>query len=197
MPFRCWVGIWTAFFVFLIVAFDLSALVRYITRFTEESFASLIALIFIFEAFKKEISIIKMYPITVGEPDNKCYECFCTDPIVANGTMMNSTSDTTTSIPVVMTAIAGSGYTFVDDMASNMSHMLNYSMMTIDECKKHNGTLVGDGCDIHKSFPDVFFLSILLFLGTFVIASTMSNMKSGRFFPSAVSKINSFYLILM
>lgn len=35
------------------MAFDLSALVRYITRFTEESFASLIAVIFIAEAFKK------------------------------------------------------------------------------------------------------------------------------------------------
>ena len=35
--------------LFFIVAFDLSALVRYITRFTEESFAVLISLIFIFE----------------------------------------------------------------------------------------------------------------------------------------------------
>jgi hypothetical protein len=33
------------------VALDLSALVRYITRFTEECFACLIALIFIYQAF--------------------------------------------------------------------------------------------------------------------------------------------------
>ena len=36
----------------IIVAFDLSAYVSYITRFTEESFAVLISLIFTFEAFK-------------------------------------------------------------------------------------------------------------------------------------------------
>ena len=43
--------------LFIMVMFDLSALVRYITRFTEESFAMLIALIFIVEAFKKLIHI--------------------------------------------------------------------------------------------------------------------------------------------
>lgn len=55
LPFRAWIGLWTAFLLMLIVAFDLSALVRYITRFTEESFASLIAVIFIVEAFTKLI----------------------------------------------------------------------------------------------------------------------------------------------
>lgn len=53
LPFRAWIGLWTSLLLLLIVAFDLSALVRYITRFTEESFASLIAIIFIYEAFKK------------------------------------------------------------------------------------------------------------------------------------------------
>ena len=53
LPFRAWIGLWTALLLLLIVAFDLSALVRYITRFTEESFACLIAVIFIAEAFKK------------------------------------------------------------------------------------------------------------------------------------------------
>lgn len=47
----------------LMVAFDLSALVRYITRFTEESFAILIALIFIIEAFKKLIHIRDDVPV--------------------------------------------------------------------------------------------------------------------------------------
>ena len=50
---RWWVGVWTGAILFVMVAFDLSALVRFITRFTEESFAALISLIFIFEAFKK------------------------------------------------------------------------------------------------------------------------------------------------
>ena len=53
MSFRFWIGVWTAFILLLMVAFDLSYLVCYITRFTEESFATLIALIFIQKAFSK------------------------------------------------------------------------------------------------------------------------------------------------
>ncbi|KAK7500834.1 hypothetical protein BaRGS_00008078 [Batillaria attramentaria] len=53
LSLRFWVGIWTAGFLLLIVIFNLSALVRYLTRFTEESFACLIAIIFIYESFKK------------------------------------------------------------------------------------------------------------------------------------------------
>jgi len=53
MPLRFWVGFWLAVILLVIVAFDLSFLVRYITRFTEESFAVLISIIFIYEAFTK------------------------------------------------------------------------------------------------------------------------------------------------
>ena len=53
MSFRFWIGIWTALILLVMVAFDLSYLVCYITRFTEESFATLIALIFIQKAFSK------------------------------------------------------------------------------------------------------------------------------------------------
>lgn len=42
----------------VIVAFDLSFLVRYITRFTEESFAVLISVIFIYEACSKTIEVL-------------------------------------------------------------------------------------------------------------------------------------------
>ena len=40
-----------------LVAFDISALVRYITTFTQESFAVLVGLIFIWEALKKAYAI--------------------------------------------------------------------------------------------------------------------------------------------
>lgn len=49
---------WTSLILIIMVATDASALVSYITRFTEESFACLISLIFIVEAFKKVVSII-------------------------------------------------------------------------------------------------------------------------------------------
>ena len=53
MTFRLWIGLWSTLFCIVIVAFDLSAIVRYFTRFTEESFAALIGIIFIVESLKK------------------------------------------------------------------------------------------------------------------------------------------------
>jgi MFS superfamily sulfate permease-like transporter len=59
MTFRLWVGMWTALFLLLIVMFNLSFLVKYITRFTEDSFAALVAIIFIIDAFK---SVLQLHP---------------------------------------------------------------------------------------------------------------------------------------
>lgn len=49
LSFRFWIGAWIVIILFILVAIDASALVCYITRFTEENFATLIALIFIFK----------------------------------------------------------------------------------------------------------------------------------------------------
>ena len=53
MTMRLWIGLWSSVFCVLIVAFDMSSFVRYFTRFTEESFAALVGIIFIFESLKK------------------------------------------------------------------------------------------------------------------------------------------------
>lgn len=49
LTFRFWIGTWITVILLLLTALDASALVRYITRFTEENFATLIAFIFIFK----------------------------------------------------------------------------------------------------------------------------------------------------
>jgi len=51
----------------VIVAFDLSFLVRYITRFTEESFAVLISVIFIYEAFTKTLEVCSTFNVITEE----------------------------------------------------------------------------------------------------------------------------------
>ena len=58
LSFRFWIGTWVMVILLLIAAFDLSFIVRYITRFTEESFAVLISIIFIYEAFTKTLEVI-------------------------------------------------------------------------------------------------------------------------------------------
>lgn len=50
---RVWIGFWLIVFIVIIVAAEGSFLVRYITPFTQEIFAFLISLIFIYETFYK------------------------------------------------------------------------------------------------------------------------------------------------
>lgn len=61
LSFRFWIGLWVTVILLVIVAFDLSFLVRYITRFTEESFAVLISVIFIYEACSKTVQVPAYY----------------------------------------------------------------------------------------------------------------------------------------
>lgn len=61
MGFRVWVGLWIALFLLVIVVTDLSFMVQYITKFTEESFAILIAIIFVSESVKKLLDIRHSY----------------------------------------------------------------------------------------------------------------------------------------
>jgi hypothetical protein len=61
LPARVWQGLWTAFFTIILALFDCSALMNHVTRFTEEIFSALIALLYIFEAL---LSVTRMY--TVG-----------------------------------------------------------------------------------------------------------------------------------
>lgn len=46
---RLWIGVWIGIILIVLVAVDASAFVCYITRFTEENFALLIATIFIYK----------------------------------------------------------------------------------------------------------------------------------------------------
>lgn len=54
---RVWVGLWLVVFVLALVAAEGSFLVRYISPFTQEIFAFLISLIFIYETFYKLVKV--------------------------------------------------------------------------------------------------------------------------------------------
>jgi sodium bicarbonate transporter 10 len=77
LSLRLWIGLWVAAILILLVALDASAYVCYITRFTEELFATLIAFIFIFNSFKNLMDIgksEKFSPITLD------IDCACEPP---------------------------------------------------------------------------------------------------------------------
>jgi len=79
LSLRLWIGIWVTIILLLLVAFDASALVCYITRFTEEMFASLVAFIFIQSAFKNVFKIKHQ----VEHNDYNKWPCDCTVNISA------------------------------------------------------------------------------------------------------------------
>ncbi|KAM9296269.1 band 3 anion transport protein [Gastrophryne carolinensis] len=60
---RVWIGIWMIIIVIIVVACDGSFLVRFISRFTQEIFAFLISLIFIYETFANLAKIFFAHPL--------------------------------------------------------------------------------------------------------------------------------------
>lgn len=117
MSLRFWVGFWLAVILLLIVMFDLSFLVRYITRFTEESFAVLISLIFIYEAFSKVAAIYDDYPVGVGYTTGRhnVRLCLCVQPTINQMTLNESAHN--------MTAVLASGNrpTYSTNVDSNLA----------------------------------------------------------------------------
>ncbi|CAG5130391.1 unnamed protein product, partial [Candidula unifasciata] len=70
LPLRFWIGLWVFAITTLAVALEGSFLIRYVTRFTEEIFAILISLIFIYEVVKKLMQNITGEEIYIDEGFN-------------------------------------------------------------------------------------------------------------------------------
>jgi mannitol/fructose-specific phosphotransferase system IIA component (Ntr-type) len=66
LPTYAWVGIWAGLFTVILSVTDSSALIRFCTRFTDEIFAALISVIFIFEAIN---NIVKVFTNNTGSHD--------------------------------------------------------------------------------------------------------------------------------
>ena len=87
---RLWVGVWIGVFMIILCAFEISAWVAFITRFTEENFALLIATIYVYKAVQKLFHIAEEYPLTAPEPKANATDCYCVPP---NGTATVFASD--------------------------------------------------------------------------------------------------------
>ena len=73
LSWRLWIGIWLVILVLLIACFQGSILVKHISKFTKDIFASLIALLFIYEAFNKLGKIFKKHPLQVRHSRQEFY----------------------------------------------------------------------------------------------------------------------------
>lgn len=187
LAFRFWTGMWIAVILLFMVMFDLSFLVRYITRFTEEGFAMLIALIFIVEAFKKLLHIMDEFPVDwhPDDPRYHDYTCFCRpqnesqpfdilDPEIARNLSIDPwILAHYKDIPVLK-------------VTGEHSHSYNgtkhqWDAIPMTACEPLGGFLMGSGCDTPHYVADVFFFSCSLFLCTFAISIVLKGLRTSRY----------------
>ncbi|XP_034984659.2 sodium bicarbonate cotransporter 3 isoform X6 [Zootoca vivipara] len=177
LSLRTSIGLWTSFLCILLVATDASSLVCYITRFTEEAFAALICIIFIYEALEKLFQLGEMYEFNRHNDLNKLtlYSCVCAEP-----------PDPTNE-------------TVAQWMTANKSvDTIPWSNLTVKQCTDLHGVFVGSACGHHGPyFPDVLFWSVILFFTTFFLSSFLKQFKTKRYFPTKVrSTISDFAVFL-
>nr|XP_015196368.1 PREDICTED: electrogenic sodium bicarbonate cotransporter 4 isoform X6 [Lepisosteus oculatus] len=184
LEFRLWIGLHSCLQCFVLVATDASFIIKYITRFTEEGFSTLISFIFIYDAIKKMIGAFKYYPINSDFKSDyvtlyKC-ECMAPDPVATmtfNVSALVAPNNTNISVynPVNVTA-------------------LDWSQLSKKECLKYGGSLVGKTC---KYVPDLALMSFILFFGTYTMTVTLKKFKSSRYFPTKLrSLISDFSIVL-
>ncbi|XP_030647765.1 electrogenic sodium bicarbonate cotransporter 4 isoform X1 [Chanos chanos] len=172
MELRLWIGMHSCLQCFLLVAVDASYIIKYMTRFTEEGFSSLISFIFISDAIKKMVGSFKYYPINTDfKPDYvTAYKCECVAP---------------DPIPV-------------PDNTSNLFGLnvtaLDWTQLSKKECVKYGGSLVGKSC---KYVPDLALMSFILFFGTYSMTVSLKKFKFSRYFPTKLRKLISDFSIFM
>ncbi|CAH1797121.1 unnamed protein product [Owenia fusiformis] len=185
MSFRVWVGIWTSAVLIIIVAFDLSAMVKYITRFTQEGYSCLISLSIV-EASKKAIGVQKKYKVNLRPNDELDYNCSCLAPDVD----VNPGTDR----PMYNTTDMAADVKLKDTYKTNPLGLpggnasIDFSSLPTKYCKTYGGVLFGSGCDTPHYVADVFLMSFLLFLGVFIIAMSLGSFRTTQFFPNIVRK---------
>ncbi|KAM6432080.1 electrogenic sodium bicarbonate cotransporter 4 [Liasis olivaceus] len=172
LEFRLWIGLHSAAQCLILVATDASFIIKYVTRFTEEGFSTLISFIFIYDAIKKMIGAFKVYPINADYNLDyvTMYKCECTAPDAANTTLFNA------SVPLAPNANI-SMYNPI-----NLT-VLDWTQLSKKECLKYGGSLVGTSC---KFVPDLALMSFILFFGTYSMTLTLKKFKFSRYFPTKV-----------
>ncbi|KAM6910521.1 sodium bicarbonate cotransporter 3-like [Xenentodon cancila] len=178
LSLRTSIGLWTAFLCVLLVATDASSLVCYITRFTEEAFAALICIIFIYEALEKLVHLGELYPINMDNYlDNLTfYTCRCSLPANASAEVLQTWS-----------------------RKNITAESFEWEELDVKECLDFGGEFVGSACSSFSGpyVPDVLFWSVILFFTTFFLSSFLKQFKTKRYFPTKVrSTISDFAVFL-
>ncbi|XP_061218645.1 sodium bicarbonate cotransporter 3 isoform X7 [Neopsephotus bourkii] len=177
LSLRTSIGLWTAFLCIVLVATDASSLVCYITRFTEEAFAALICIIFIYEALEKLFHLGELYAFNMHNDLSKLtlYSCVCAAPENPSNETLRVWRNMNKSVESIA-----------------------WRNLTVPECLELHGVFHGSACGRHGPYiPDVLFWSVILFFTTFFLSSFLKQFKTKRYFPTKVrSTISDFAVFL-
>ncbi|XP_023676484.1 electrogenic sodium bicarbonate cotransporter 4 isoform X1 [Paramormyrops kingsleyae] len=182
MELRLWIGLHSCLQCFLLVATDASYIIKYVTRFTEEGFSSLISFIFISDAIKKMMDSFSYYPINMDfEPDLiTMYRCECMAPNQV--------------VPIIFNVSA----LLVPENTTDLSVLnvtaLDWSQLSKVECLKYGGSLTGSSCEF---VPDLTLMSFILFFGTYSMTVSLKKFKFSRYFPTKLRKLISDFAIFL
>ncbi|KFP05398.1 Electroneutral sodium bicarbonate exchanger 1, partial [Calypte anna] len=171
LSLRACIGLWISFFCMVLVATDASCLVSYVTRFTEESFATLICIFLIYEALDKLIHLHEVYPVHMPSKLDFLtnYYCKCGAPTQPS----NETLQFWESNNINASGIA-------------------WGTLTVTECSSLHGEFHGPACGHRGPYtPNIFLWCCILFFSTFVLCSFAKSFKTSRYFPRRVQSILS------
>ncbi|XP_017282330.1 sodium-driven chloride bicarbonate exchanger isoform X1 [Kryptolebias marmoratus] len=177
LSLRTCIGLWTAFFCLLLVATDASSLVCYITRFTEEAFAALICIIFIYEALEKLVHLGVHYPVNKNNNLQTLtqYSCSCVEPRYPSNETLH----------------------FWEERNITASQV-NWTMLEVKDCEMLHGEFEGRACGSHGPYiPDVLFWCVVLFFTTVFMSAFLKEFKTSRYFPTKVRSIISDFAVFI
>ncbi|XP_033990349.1 sodium-driven chloride bicarbonate exchanger [Trematomus bernacchii] len=175
LSLRTCIGLWTAFLCMVLVATDASSLVCYITRFTEEAFASLICIIFIYEALEKLIHLGDHYPFNKNNNLDKLtmYSCSCVEPSDPTNATLKYWENTNVTASEIY-----------------------WEAMETKDCIEKRGEFVGSACGPQGPYiPDVLFWCVILFFSTIFLSAFLKEFKFSNYFPTKVRAIISDFAV--
>uniref|UniRef100_A0A3Q2P1P8 Anion exchange protein n=1 Tax=Fundulus heteroclitus TaxID=8078 RepID=A0A3Q2P1P8_FUNHE len=175
LSLRTCIGLWTAFFCLLLVATDASSLVCYITRFTEEAFAALICIIFIYEALEKLIHLGVHYPVNKHNDLQKLTQYCCVEPRAPSNETLRFWEERNIT-----------------------ANLVNWTALEVKECEMLHGEFEGPACSHHGPYiPDVLFWCVVLFFTTVFMSAFLKEFKTSRYFPTKVRSVISDFAVFI
>ncbi|KAI3381426.1 hypothetical protein SNEBB_000871 [Seison nebaliae] len=219
LEFRLWIGIWVSVILLFFVMFDLSFLVKFITRFTEECFASLVSIIFIYEAIKQLFSILKTDPIATNTIHKEHLEaalevdhlkCICDLrvntsllPYYKQKHLEHYFIDDDELVGNVTDSVVDESLIANMNISSPGDYLSHFNPPTLADCSSKGGILTGYpqwACDQlieHAQYhPDVFFWCTIMFIITFTLCIKLKKFKTSHYLPSVVRNFISDFSVL-